>query len=88
MFFVGKSRSNILPLFDEDALDDGRLLLHRRGLYIDQLFKLCSHAVHGRAGQTPRPLLDCLIVVGLKIEHGVCKPYLKLKYPPEVKILC
>ncbi len=89
---ASKPEVNKLP--EENALDDVRFLLYKRGCYVDQLVRLfCDYKGYGMnsatAKQPPEPLFDCLIVVGLQNDEengGVYKPFIKMQYPKQVRI--
>ena len=63
-------------------LDDLRLLLHKRGSYLDQLLRLFCEK-NASTSRIPRiPLIDCIIVVALQKSDDVYSPFIKMKYPP------
>ena len=64
-------------------LDDLRLLLHKRGSYLDQLVRLFCEKNATRNASLKTPLIDCIIVVALQKSEEVYSPFVKMKYPPD-----
>ena len=67
----------------ELELDDLRLLLHKRGSYLDQLVRLFCEKNATRNASLKTPLIDCIIVVALQKSEDIYSPFVKMKYPPD-----